>query len=328
MTKLLEVRDLIVEFSTPGGLARAVDRVSFSLNKGETLGIVGESGCGKTVTAFSILRLIQPPGRISGGEVLFEGKDLLKLSENEMRKVRGSDISMIFQEPMSALNPVFTIGNQIVEAIRVHTDIGKKDAWEKAAGLLAKVGIPSPEKRITDYPHQLSGGMRQRAMIAMALSCNPKLLIADEPTTALDVTIQAQILDLMVEMKDGLDASVLLITHDLGVVAQTCDHVVVIYAGRVVESATVEALFAKPAHPYTQGLLGSIPARHETKERLTEIEGMVPGLLDLPTGCSFHPRCPEAMDRCRTESPELAPVDSKTSTACWLYKKESVEKSV
>jgi len=318
---LIELEDLRVYFDTPGGVAKAVDGVSYSVKPGETLGVVGESGCGKTVAAMSILRLIQPPGRIAGGRVMFEGRDLLSLSEDEMRKVRGEKIAMIFQEPMTALNPVFTIGNQISEMVRLHRGASRKEAWEKSVEMLARVGIPSPERRVGEYPHQLSGGMRQRAMIAMALACDPMLLIADEPTTALDVTIQQQILDLMLDMKQQYSASVILITHDLGVVAQTCQDVVVMYAGKVVELAEVKTLFANPAHPYTQGLLESLPARHEgeKKRRLTEIKGTVPSLLDMPKGCAFHPRCPKVMDICREKTPELSPVNGGTVTACWLY---------
>ncbi|VAX21786.1 Oligopeptide transport ATP-binding protein OppD (TC 3.A.1.5.1) [hydrothermal vent metagenome] len=322
MSHLLELEDLKVFFDTSSGIARAVDGVSYSIDSGRTLGVVGESGCGKTVSALSILRLTPKPGRIAGGKIIFEGDDLLGLSENEMRKIRGNRIAMIFQEPMTSLNPVFTIGNQISEGVRLHRGADRKEAWERSIEMLKKVGIPSPEKRVSDYPHQLSGGMRQRAMIAMALSCDPTLLIADEPTTALDVTIQSQILDLMTEMREQYSASIILITHDLSVVAQTCDDVVVMYAGKVVESAPVKTLFSDPSHPYTRGLLESIPSRHvkgEGKKRLKEIKGVVPALTDLPAGCPFNPRCPDVMDVCRIDKPELKAIKSGASAACWLY---------
>ena len=325
MSALLDVRNLKVEFNTPAGVARAVDGVSFAVERGQTLGIVGESGCGKTVTSLSILKLIQPPGKVAGGEVLFEDRDLLKLSDEELRKVRGDKIAMIFQEPMTALNPVFTIGNQISEAYMIHREVSKKEAHARAIEVLEKVGIPAPEKRVNEYPHQLSGGMRQRAMIAMAISCDPDILIADEPTTALDVTIQAQILDLMNEMKQSRNSSMILITHDLGVVAQTCDDVVVMYAGKVVEEAPVKALFDNPAHPYTQGLLDSIPSRQPNEGRLKEIPGAVPSLLDMPHGCAFHPRCDKVMDVCKEKIPELLEVRAGAKTACWLYQEVGVE---
>ncbi len=320
MANLLELDDLKVYFDTERGVARAVDGVSYSIGRGKTLGVVGESGCGKTVSALSILRLVQTPGRIAGGRVVFEGADLLTLAEEEMRKIRGNRISMIFQEPMTSLNPVFTIGNQISETVRIHRGATRGEAWEHSIEMLAKVGIPSPERRVSDYPHQLSGGMRQRAMIAMALSCDPTLLIADEPTTALDVTIQAQILDLMMEMKGQYNASIIMITHDLGVVAQTCDDVVVMYAGRVVESAPVTTLFANPSHPYTRGLIGSIPSfSGARKKRLNEIKGMVPSLTNLPKGCSFNPRCPDVMDVCREKEPQLKRLQNGSCAACWLH---------
>lgn len=322
MPHLLKLEDLKVFFHTNVGVAKAVDGVSYSIDSGRTLGVVGESGCGKTVSALSILRLTPKPGRIAGGKIIFEGDDLLGLSENEMRKIRGNRIAMIFQEPMTSLNPVFTIGNQISEGVRLHRGADRKEAWERSIEMLKKVGIPSPEKRISDYPHQLSGGMRQRAMIAMALSCDPTLLIADEPTTALDVTIQSQILDLMREMREQYSASIILITHDLAVVAQACDDVVVMYAGKVVESAPVKTLFSDPLHPYTRGLLESIPFRHgkgEGKKRLKEIKGVVPALTSLPAGCPFNPRCPDVMDVCRIDKPELKIVKSGSRAACWLY---------
>jgi len=321
MSHLLELEDLKVFFDTSNGVAKAVDGVSYSIDSGRALGVVGESGCGKTVSALSILRLTPKPGRIAGGKIIFEEDNLLDLKENEMRKIRGNRIAMIFQEPMTSLNPVFTIGNQISEGVRLHRDVSRKEAWERSIKMLEKVGIPSPGKRVCDYPHQLSGGMRQRAMIAMALSCDPSLLIADEPTTALDVTIQSQILDLMWEMRDQYAASLILITHDLAVVAQTCDDVVVMYAGKVVESATVKALFSHPFHPYTRGLLESIPAGHGqgAGKRLKEIKGIVPALTDLPPGCPFHPRCPDVMDVCRMDKPELKVIEPGSSAACWLY---------
>jgi len=318
---LIELDDLKVYFDTPGGVAKAVDGLSYSVDPGKTLGVVGESGCGKTVSALSVLRLAPKPGRIAGGRVLFDGVDLFQLSEEGMRKIRGDKISMIFQEPMTALNPVFTIGNQISEALRLHRGMSRREAWDKSIEMLGKVGIPSPERRVGEYPHQLSGGMRQRAMIAMALACDPRLLIADEPTTALDVTIQQQILDLMMDMKEQYDASIIIITHDLGVVAQTVDDVVVMYAGKMVEKAPVRTLFANPAHPYTQGLLESIPVKRDFSEkgRLKEIKGSVPNLLALPTGCAFHPRCPKVMDVCREKSPGLTRLDSGSTASCWLY---------
>jgi len=321
MPHLLELDNLKVHFHSSDGLARAVDGVSWSMGEGEALGLVGESGCGKTVTSLAILKLIQKPGVIAGGKMLFEGEDLVPLPEERMRKIRGNRIAMIFQEPMTALNPVFTVGNQIGEAVAIHKNAGRKEARDKAIEMLGKVGIPSPEKRVDDYPHQLSGGMRQRAMIAMALSCDPRLLIADEPTTALDVTIQAQILDLMTQIKDSYKASILLITHNLGVVAQTCARVVVMYAGKVAEMAETKTLFSNPAHPYTRGLMESIPTGRSagSKARLKEIKGQVPGLRSLPDGCYFHPRCPQAMPVCREKEPEMKTLPSGSRAACWLY---------
>ncbi|HWP46885.1 MAG TPA: ABC transporter ATP-binding protein [Candidatus Limnocylindrales bacterium] len=320
---LLKVINLHTYFFTDEGVAKAVDGVDLEIHKGETLGVVGESGCGKSVTALSILRLIpDPPGKIIEGQILFKGQDLLKLSNSEMRKIRGNEISMIFQEPMTSLNPVFTIGNQIAEAIQLHQGLSKKASLEKAVDMLKLVGIPSPERRVKEYPHQLSGGMRQRAMIAMALSCNPSLLIADEPTTALDVTIQAQILDLINNLKRELGMAVILITHDLGIIAETAARVVVMYAGKVVEEADVYTLFEDPKHPYTQGLLRSIPRPDlgMTKEtRLQEIPGIVPSLTDLPPGCSFNPRCPKVMDICRKETPKLKEIKPGHKVSCWLY---------
>jgi len=301
---LLRVRDLVTTFRTDQGVLRAVDEVSFDVAEGATLGIVGESGCGKSVTALSILRLIPyPQGAIDEGRIEFRGKDLLALSERQMQDVRGNDISMIFQEPMTSLNPVYSVGTQIIEAIRLHQKKSRKQARERALEMLRLVGIPAPETNIDAYPHQLSGGMRQRVMIAMALACKPDLLIADEPTTALDVTIQAQILDLLEKLQRELGMSVLLITHDLGVVAETCDEVVVMYAGRVVERASAETLFTSPRHHYTAGLIRSIASGEQ--DRLVEIKGMVPALHELPNGCKFADRCPRVEERCRAEEPAL-----------------------
>jgi oligopeptide/dipeptide ABC transporter ATP-binding protein len=301
---ILEVRDLRVYFHTSEGAIKAVDGVSFSINPGETLGVVGESGCGKSVTAFSILQLLaSPPARYEGGEIKFRGEDLLRLTDKQMRRVRGSLISMIFQEPMSSLNPIMTVGSQIAEAVLAHQEKSKGEARGIAIEMLRRVGIPSPEARYNDYPHQLSGGMKQRAMIAMALVCRPLLLIADEPTTALDVTIQAQILDLLGELQREFDMSVLLITHDLGVVAQTCDSVAVMYAGKVVEYAPVNDLFDRPKHPYTHGLFRSLPALGEKKDVLPVIPGSVPSPLDFPSGCRFRTRCSLVQEICKQEPP-------------------------
>jgi len=315
---LLEVRGLQTHFFTRAGVAKAVDGVNFAIDAGETLAIVGESGCGKSVTAFSILRLVaNPPGRIVGGEILFEGRDLLKLDDAAMRAVRGDRIAMIFQEPMTSLNPVLTIGDQIVEAVRLHRPVSKTAARDRAAELLDLVGIPEARRRLDEYPHRLSGGMRQRAMIAMALACEPKLLIADEPTTALDVTIQAQILDLLDDLKRRTGMAVLLITHDLGVVAQHSQRVAVMYAGKVVEEAATADLFRAPRHPYTRGLLASIPRADAAQERLTEIPGLVPGLTDMPPGCAFAPRCGLATDRCRQSAPALEVTRDGSAVACF-----------
>ena len=320
---LLDIRGLRTQFFTDDGLARAVDGVSYSLEKGETVGVVGESGCGKSVTALSVLRLIpDPPGKIVDGEIIFEDTNLLQLSSSDMRRIRGNDISMIFQEPMTSLNPVFTIGNQITEAVRLHQGLNKKDALDKAVEALKLVGIPVPERRVHEYPHQLSGGMRQRAMIAMALSCNPKVLIADEPTTALDVTIEAQILDLMRTLQEELGTAIIMITHDLGVIAEIARKVVVMYAGKVVEQAPVERIFASPNHPYTQGLLQSLPRVDKdasgAKQRLQEIPGIVPSLLNLPAGCKFASRCPSVMPQCKEQEPPLEQVAANHYSACWL----------
>ena len=318
---VLDVKGLRTVFFTNAGLFRAVDDVSFSVGHGETLAIVGESGCGKSVTALSILRLVpNPPGRIVGGSIVFEGADLLGLDEAKMRAIRGNRISMIFQEPMTSLNPVMTIGRQITEAVRLHCSMPAKQAWQQAVEMLRIVRIPEPEQRAREYPHQLSGGMRQRAMIAMALACRPALLIADEPTTALDVTIQAQILALMLDLQKQLGMGLILITHDLGVVAQTAQRVIVMYAGRKVEEADVETLFADPRHPYTRGLMASIPALPapgRTDERLAEIPGIVPSLTKLPAGCAFAPRCGLAIARCHQEYPPLQDWGGRHLAACW-----------
>ncbi len=315
---LLTVEDLHTHFFTAEGTVRAVDGVSFSIAPGETLGIVGESGCGKSVTALSILRLLPRKGaRIIAGHIRFEGRDLVPLTEPEMREIRGNRIAMIFQEPMTSLNPVHTIGSQIAEAVRIHQKLSRSAARARAAETLRLVRIPDAPRRLADYPHQFSGGMRQRAMIAMALACNPKLLIADEPTTALDVTIQAQILRLMLELKERIGAAVMLITHDLGVVAETCQRVIVMYAGRTVEEAPVLELFDRPAHPYTRGLLASIPHRASGCRRLAEIPGVVPSLREPITGCAFAPRCPMAIDRCRIAAPPMQNLADGHRAACF-----------
>jgi peptide/nickel transport system ATP-binding protein len=319
---VLDVKGLQTVFFTNSGLFRAVDDVSFRVRRGETLAIVGESGCGKSVTALSIMRLVpDPPGRIVGGSITLEGQDLLALDESEMRKIRGDRISMIFQEPMTSLNPVMRIGDQIAEAVRLHRPTTAKEAWQQAVQMLRLVRIPEPERRASEYPHQLSGGMRQRAMIAMALACRPALLIADEPTTALDVTIQAQILTLMLDLQKELGMGLILITHDLGVVAQTAQRVIVMYAGKKVEEADVETLFANPRHPYTRGLMASIPAVPSSganaEARLVEIPGMVPSLTRLPKGCAFAPRCSLAMARCHEEYPPLQDWGAGHLAACW-----------
>jgi peptide/nickel transport system ATP-binding protein len=315
---ILQVRDLATHFFTRDGVVRAVDGVSFDLEAGETLGIVGESGCGKSVTALSILRLIPPQaGRIVRGSVTFEGTDLAALSDEEMRKVRGHQIAMIFQEPMTSLNPVLTIGTQIAENVVRHWGVGWREARDRAAEMLALVRLSDPRRRLDEYPHQLSGGMRQRVMIAMALSCDPKVLVADEPTTALDVTIQAQILDLLSDLQQRLGMAILIITHDLGVIAEVADQVLVMYAGRIVESADVNDLFADPQHPYTIGLLGSIPRIDVDRERLATIEGTVPSPNNQPAGCRFAPRCPFADLRCRQQPPPLRDVAPGHQVACW-----------
>lgn len=305
MAELLQVSDLGTEFPTDDGLVKAVDGVSFSVEEGETLGIVGESGCGKSVTALSIMRLISAPGRVANGTINFRGQDLLKLSDSEMRRIRGNDISMIFQEPMTSLNPVYSVGDQISESLILHQHMSRKDAMDRAVEMLRRVGISLPERRAREYPHQMSGGMRQRVMIAMALACNPKLLIADEPTTALDVTIQAQILELMKELKDQFGTSIIMITHDLGVIAEMAQRVVVMYAGKVVEQSSVDKIFSQPHHPYTEGLLRSIPRLDQGEGKLHVIDGVVPNPLHMPSGCRFAPRCPYAEDRCRAAEPAL-----------------------
>jgi peptide/nickel transport system ATP-binding protein len=322
---VLAIDGLKTHFFTRDGVVRAVDGVSYELRRGETLGVVGESGCGKSITALSVMGLVpSPPGRILAGSIRLDGVDLLTLSESRMRQIRGNEISMIFQEPMTSLNPVLKIGRQLTEAIRLHQGLGKRDALSRAVEMLRLVHIPEAARRVQQYPFQLSGGMRQRVMIAMALSCNPKVLIADEATTALDVTIQAQILNLMLELREKLGTAIIMITHDLGVVAETAQRVVVMYAGKVVEEAPVRELFRRPLHPYTKGLLASIPRlptpgsrRRDQHARLNEIAGIVPALKDMPPGCRFAPRCAYAVDRCRREEPPLVPKARGHLTACW-----------
>lgn len=319
MEELLRVEDLKTYFLTYEGTIKAVDGVSFTINKGETLGLVGESGCGKSVTALSIMRLIQsPPGKIIDGKIFFKGKNLLDLSEKEMRKIRGCNISMIFQEPMTSLDPMFTIGSEIIEVLKLHQNLKKHEAKKKAIESLLAVRFPDPEKRIDDYPHELSGGMRQRVMIAMALSCNPALLIADEPTTALDVTIQSQILKLIDDLRKEFNTSVLLITHDLGVIAKTCDNVALMYAGYIVESTDVYTFFREPLHPYAKGLMKSIPRLDSEIKKLEIIKGLVPNLLDLPSGCPFHPRCDFCFELCTKKMPELINVGKNHLVRCHL----------
>ncbi len=321
--RLLDIRGLKTHFKTDDGMVRAVDGVDVAIDRSETVGIVGESGCGKTVTAMTVLKLIaMPPGEIVEGQILWRGRDIVPMGPDEMRKIRSKEIGIIFQEPMTSLNPVYTVGDQIAEVVRLHEGLGRKEAMNKAVEMLRLVNIPTPERRVHDYPHQFSGGMRQRVMIAMALSCDPKLLIADEPTTALDVTIQAQILDLLAEMRDRLGMAILLITHDMGVVAETTDRVVVMYAGKVVEEATVEELFGAPKHPYTQGLIRSIPRVDRTAEhkgRLETIGGTVPSLINPPPGCRFAARCKFATDVCTQAVPELREIEPGHKVACVLY---------
>ena len=324
MSHLLEVKDLQTHFQTRAGTVRAVDGVSFTLERGELLGLVGESGCGKSVTALSVMRLVSPPGRIVAGEIRFDGEDLMRASESRLREIRGDDIAMIFQDPMTSLNPVYTVGEQIAEALRLHRKMNRRQAKEAAVEAMKEVAIPDPGRRADDYPHQLSGGMRQRVMIAMALACDPKLLIADEPTTALDVTIQAQILELLNELRTTRELAVLLITHDLGVVAEVADRVAVMYTGRIVEESPVGELFARPKHPYTEGLLRSVPklsaADVQKAERLQSIEGTVPKLTQLPPGCHFAPRCPHRMPRCTEgDSIPLYPLAGGIEVRCVLY---------
>ena len=320
---LLEVKGLKTYFYTEDGVVRAVDGVNFEVYPGEVLGLVGESGCGKSVTSLSIMRLISKPGKVDAGEILLDGENLLDLSEEEMTKVRGNRISMIFQQPQTALNPVFKVGDQLAEVLNVHQDMGKEAGWKRAIALLKMVGVPDPERRVEAFPHELSGGMAQRVMIAMALACVPELLIADEPTTALDVTIQAQILDLMRDMRKEMGTSVILITHDLGVVAEMAERVAVMYAGEIVEQTDVNSLFDEPLHPYTQGLIGSIPVLGEIKEKLDVIPGSVPNLVNLPPGCRFAPRCQArikyGLTICTEVKPELDEVKSEHSVRCWLY---------
>jgi oligopeptide/dipeptide ABC transporter ATP-binding protein len=321
MKELLKTKNLKTHFFTHEGTVKAVNGISFKINQGETLGLVGESGCGKSVTALSIMRLIpHPPGKIVSGEIHFEGRNLLELDEKKMRKIRGKKISMIFQEPMTSLDPVFTIGHEIMESIQLHQGLKKEEARQKAIEVLKIVGMPDAEKRVNHYPHELSGGMRQRAMIAMALSCNPTLLIADEPTTALDVTIQAQILRLINELKEKFGASVMLITHDLGVIAEMCDYVAVMYAGHIIEYTDIDTLFRNPLHPYTKGLNKSIPRLDVEAEHLDTIRGLVPNLLDVPSGCPFHPRCDFCLKKCIKEMPELIEVEDHHLVKCHLVK--------
>ncbi len=321
-SSLLQVKNLKTHFFTEDGVVRSVDGVDFDVKRGEIFGVVGESGCGKSVTSFSIMRLVGQPGKIIDGEIIYDGENLLDLSEAEMVKIRGNRISMIFQQPTSCLNPVFRAGDQIAEVLQIHQQLGREEAASRAIQLLHQVGVPAPEKRAQAFPHELSGGMAQRVMIAMALACSPQLLIADEPTTALDVTIQAQILDLMRKLRDELGSTVILITHDLGVIAEMCERVIVMYAGRVVEQADVKTLFAHPRHPYSQGLLGAIPIMGEIKERLEVIPGSVPNLINPPAGCSFAPRCKVRVEasctRCTEEDPPLVAVAPGHMVRCWV----------
>lgn len=317
---ILEVRDLCVEFQTVEGRVQAVDHLSYTLHKGEKLGIVGESGSGKSVSSLAMMQLIpNPPGRVTGGEILYKGRDLVKLSEKEMQKLRGNEISMIFQEPMTSLNPIIQCGKQIAESLRLHRGMNKKEAAEEAVRMMKAVGIANPEVRAHEYPHQMSGGMRQRVMIAMALACQPQILIADEPTTALDVTIQAQILDLIRDLNREMNAAVLFITHDLGVVSELCDTVIVMYTGHIVEQAPVRELFRDPKHPYTVGLLNAIPAITKERKPLKTIEGVVPNPTERIEGCSFWPRCPHASERCRKEAPPVTRPGEDRLVRCWLY---------
>ncbi len=321
---LLEVKDLKTHFFTEDGVVRAVDGVDFTLKRGENLGLVGESGCGKSVTSFSIMRLIGQPGKIVGGEIWFDGQDLVKLPERDLRRIRGNRISMIFQQPTSCLNPVFQVNDQIVEVLQIHEGVDRRHGSERVIELLKKVGIPDPERRAKSYPHELSGGMAQRVMIAMGLACTPELLIADEPTTALDVTIQAQILELMRQLHRNTDTAIILITHDLGVVAEMCERVAVMYAGQIVEQTDVRTLFRDPRHPYTRGLIGAVPVLGVVKDRLEVIPGSVPNLIDLPRGCRFAPRCRARLENqltiCGEEVPPLDSIGVGHAVRCWLYK--------
>ena len=330
MSHLLEVKNLQTHFPTRAGLVKAVNDVSFYIDEGELLGLVGESGCGKSITALSIMRLIALPGKIVGGEVKFKGENLLKASDERMRGIRGNDIAMIFQDPMTSLNPVYTVGEQIAEALRLHRNLNKKQAWDEAIEAMKEVAIPDPARRVNDYPHQLSGGMRQRVMIAMALACNPELLIADEPTTALDVTIQAQILELLDNLRKTRKLAVLLITHDLGVVAEVADRVCVMYTGRIVEESGVDEIFREPKHPYSQGLLKSVPKLREFGDvkatRLSTIEGTVPSPTNLPTGCHFAPRCPYRFERCVHEPMPLFQLENDIKVRCVLYEAKDTER--
>lgn len=317
---VLQVKDLKTYFYTEEGIVPAVDGLDFELEKGETLAIVGESGCGKSVTSLSVLQIVPtPPGKIESGEIVYQGEDLLKKTEKEMQKIRGNEISMIFQEPLTSLNPVFTIGKQICDILRLHQKMSKKEARDRALEMLKRVRIPSAEQVIDEYPHQLSGGMRQRAMIAMALACNPNILIADEPTTALDVTIQAQIIHLLQELKEGNQMSIILITHDMGVVAQIAQNVLVMYAGQAVEYAGVKQIFANPLHPYTLGLLKSIPSIHDKRDELYSIKGSIPSPKEYPAGCRFSLRCEEACDKCRSQMPPLKTMPDGRKVRCWKY---------
>lgn len=317
---LLEIKDLCVEFKTMAGTVHAVDHLSYTLHRGEKLGIVGESGSGKSVSSLAMMQLIpNPPGKVTGGQILYNGKDLVKLSEREMQKIRGNEISMIFQEPMTSLNPIIRCGKQIAESLRLHRGMKKKEAMEEAIKMMQAVGIANPAVRAYEYPHQISGGMRQRVMIAMALACQPQILIADEPTTALDVTIQAQILDLIRDLNQSMNTSVVFITHDLGVVSELCDTVIVMYNGHIVEKAPVADIFREPLHPYTQGLLSAIPRITKERKPLSTIEGMVPNPVERIKGCRFWPRCPKACDRCRKEEPPVFSAEENRQVRCWLY---------
>lgn len=318
MNTILRVNDLVTTFRYGKKDIPVVNGVSFEVHEGEILGIVGESGCGKSVTSLSIMRLINPPGKIAQGEILLGDTDLTKVPANKLHRLRGKDIAMIFQEPMTSLNPLQTIGRQIAEAVLLHSDVTKQQAWDKAVEMLGMVGIASPEKRAKAYPHMLSGGMRQRVMIAMALSMNPHLLIADEPTTALDVTVQAQILELIKKLRDEIGMAIMLITHDLGVISETCERVIVMYAGEIVEQAPIRELFSHPSHPYTQGLIASVPRMKQTEKLLHTIPGMVPGVQDMPEGCRFAPRCSRAQERCMKEKPPTFAVNDGHYAACWL----------